>query len=363
MPTNVVKTKKQEELWNKAKARASSEGKSENYAYIMGIFKNMGGLNKSASVMLDVLSKEAGFVGKVLGKNVGKVEKDISSLKGKMSHTKDTMNSTKGWLGRKFSDSTTRRAMKPDYEKMKNLKGDLKTQKKETFKARAKTVGGAAAIGAGVAGAKTIGDQYSQNRNYGNNDELKPQYLASDRNELIEKTANLIIKEASLAGIGKGIKDIATLKGVKASKAVLDAASNPKINSTNPTVLLLRSLKDNIIHLKKTNQAYVKGAKSLGEIKDKHLGAAIANARNSSFADKAAQSKKNKTLVDKMKNVISEQQKVIDAAESKFSSMYNELVRLNHVESSKAIGLYGGAGAAIGGTAYGVNKLRNKQET
>ena len=47
MPTNVVKTPEQERLWNKAKALAEKEGRAKEYAYVMGIFKRMGGLNKS----------------------------------------------------------------------------------------------------------------------------------------------------------------------------------------------------------------------------------------------------------------------------------------------------------------------------
>lgn len=41
MPTNVVKTKEDERLWQKAKARAKEQGKADNYAYIMGIYKQM----------------------------------------------------------------------------------------------------------------------------------------------------------------------------------------------------------------------------------------------------------------------------------------------------------------------------------
>lgn len=41
MPTSVVKTARDERLWEKAKSQASSEGKSGNYAYIMGIYKRM----------------------------------------------------------------------------------------------------------------------------------------------------------------------------------------------------------------------------------------------------------------------------------------------------------------------------------
>ena len=41
MPTNVVKTARDERLWEKARSQASSEGKSGNYAYVMGIYKRM----------------------------------------------------------------------------------------------------------------------------------------------------------------------------------------------------------------------------------------------------------------------------------------------------------------------------------
>jgi len=46
MPNNVVKTKKQEKLWKKAEKIAEKQGQKENYAYIMGIYKKMGGLKK-----------------------------------------------------------------------------------------------------------------------------------------------------------------------------------------------------------------------------------------------------------------------------------------------------------------------------
>lgn len=36
-----VKTKRDEEKWQKAKDIAAEQGKAENYAYIMGIYKNM----------------------------------------------------------------------------------------------------------------------------------------------------------------------------------------------------------------------------------------------------------------------------------------------------------------------------------
>jgi len=41
VPTNVVKTKRDERLWSAAKARAADVGKSGDYGYIMGVYKRM----------------------------------------------------------------------------------------------------------------------------------------------------------------------------------------------------------------------------------------------------------------------------------------------------------------------------------
>ena len=41
MPTSLVKTPRDERLWQKAKDRAEEEGQTENWAYIMGIYKRM----------------------------------------------------------------------------------------------------------------------------------------------------------------------------------------------------------------------------------------------------------------------------------------------------------------------------------
>lgn len=41
MPSNVVKTPKDEKLWNRAKEQAAEQGHKENWAYVMAIYKNM----------------------------------------------------------------------------------------------------------------------------------------------------------------------------------------------------------------------------------------------------------------------------------------------------------------------------------
>jgi hypothetical protein len=42
VPTNVVHSSRDEAKWSRAKAQAEKQGKGENYAYIMSIYKNMG---------------------------------------------------------------------------------------------------------------------------------------------------------------------------------------------------------------------------------------------------------------------------------------------------------------------------------
>ena len=63
MPTNVVKTKRDEEKWQRAKEIATKSGKEDNYAYIMGIYKKMKPdhkFNKVASVILRASSQGNG---------------------------------------------------------------------------------------------------------------------------------------------------------------------------------------------------------------------------------------------------------------------------------------------------------------
>ena len=49
MPVNVVKTKAQEKKWSDAKTSAKKSGQGENWKYVMGVFKQMGGLEKEDS--------------------------------------------------------------------------------------------------------------------------------------------------------------------------------------------------------------------------------------------------------------------------------------------------------------------------
>ena len=47
MPANVVQSPEQERLWSKAKVQAEKQGHAKDWQYIMGIFKRMGGMEKS----------------------------------------------------------------------------------------------------------------------------------------------------------------------------------------------------------------------------------------------------------------------------------------------------------------------------
>lgn len=48
MPVNVVKTKRDERLWEKAKSQAARQGHADDWEYIMGVFKKMKGWRREA---------------------------------------------------------------------------------------------------------------------------------------------------------------------------------------------------------------------------------------------------------------------------------------------------------------------------
>lgn len=61
MPTNLVKTKKDEAIWAKAKAKAAKQGKADDWPYVNSIFQNMQG--KEAASILAGICKKAGYGG------------------------------------------------------------------------------------------------------------------------------------------------------------------------------------------------------------------------------------------------------------------------------------------------------------
>lgn len=58
MPMGLVKTPRDEELWSKAKAAAKKQGRTEDWAYINGIYQRMKGHKKAAS-LIEPLVKRA----------------------------------------------------------------------------------------------------------------------------------------------------------------------------------------------------------------------------------------------------------------------------------------------------------------
>jgi len=56
MPTNLVRTKKDEELWSRAKARAAEQGHKEDWAYVNGIYQRMKGNTKKTASLLHAIT-------------------------------------------------------------------------------------------------------------------------------------------------------------------------------------------------------------------------------------------------------------------------------------------------------------------
>ena len=66
MPSNLVKTKSDEKIWSRSKAKAEEQGQSENYAYITSIFMDMKKGKKTAYEVIRTL----------VAKKLSKEEKD-----------------------------------------------------------------------------------------------------------------------------------------------------------------------------------------------------------------------------------------------------------------------------------------------
>lgn len=88
MPNNVVHSAKDEKHWREAKMLARKEGHGGDYAYIMGIYKKMGGLKKQAEYDAAVrqgfadtlkLIKEAGWFNKGVKETTGTVARLTSN--------------------------------------------------------------------------------------------------------------------------------------------------------------------------------------------------------------------------------------------------------------------------------------------
>ena len=63
MPVNVVKSPRDERLWEKAKRQAKKQGRGKSWPYIMGIFQRMkkghGGARKKVAMRLAAIIRRA----------------------------------------------------------------------------------------------------------------------------------------------------------------------------------------------------------------------------------------------------------------------------------------------------------------
>jgi hypothetical protein len=133
MPASVVKTARDEHLWDRAKGIAEKEGRTKDYAYIMGIFQRMKGLSKSS----EIEGKIAAFLEKnpkpddkaihamadELGMNPHRFEEKIYALLGKKLNTDQLSGGVAD--GKKPSDfdpGALKEGMKVEAEHTKNKK-------------------------------------------------------------------------------------------------------------------------------------------------------------------------------------------------------------------------------------------------
>lgn len=95
MPSNVVKSKRDERLWQKAKKQAKKQGKAGEYDYIMGIYQKMKGHDKKGSLRGSALFKvatdrlEGGLADKNNPEDFSK-EQLQKGIKVEMEHTNDS---------------------------------------------------------------------------------------------------------------------------------------------------------------------------------------------------------------------------------------------------------------------------------
>lgn len=245
MPVNVVKTERDEHLWEKAKQIASENGQAENWPYVMGIYKKMQGTEKTA-----------GLLNTLTGKNILKAkalveegEKTLLGAKAKQQETSkkladavhDFESRNKGRsagdiarVRREYADSNMfakpfkrhkaraeERAIRKDYatrkqnaispfeesantaardymdkaDELKNLENAVDFEKKKTFRTR---------LGAGALAAGGVGLVASRKKNSGAY--VEPNYdvdyqpdnymymTASEYNDFLEKYAALAAK-------------------------------------------------------------------------------------------------------------------------------------------------------------------------
>ena len=215
-----------------------------------------------------------------------------------------------------------------------------------------------------------------ENRNTGNNDEFKPQYLASHNEWSIEKIAKAIImKKASVAdkskkifdalkGMPAGLRGIASLnmyrEALKDYDALLKGVRSP---DTGRTVSELLDLKDSIQKLQKRNAriSNLASGYSSPRMKDYIYGnSSIKKMLDSASGQKASEMKDRLSIINARKkkskmysDLAEENKKILELAGNKYRAGEKDIQRMHDIELAKVLGLYGGMAGLAG---YGIHK-------
>lgn len=270
MPVNVVKTERDEHLWEKAKQIASENGQAENWPYVMGIYKKMQGTEKTAG-LLDTLTGKNILKAKAL---VEEGEKTLLSAKAKQQATSkkladavhDFESQNKGRsagdiarVRREYANSNIfakpfkrhkaraeERAIRKDYitrkqnaispfeesanaaardymdkaDELKNLENAVDLETKKTFKTRL-GAGALAAGGVGLVASRKKNSEAYVEPNY-NVDYQPDNYMymtASEYNDFLEKYAALAAKGIA----NKALKTIFNPNGIKTEYILREA--------------------------------------------------------------------------------------------------------------------------------------------
>lgn len=362
MPHGAVKTPEQEVLWEKAKLQAEKQGQKDNFAYIMAIYKNMGGLNKTA--MEDIFMEKTakvGFIGRVLGKNVGIAKKELGSALKDFQTKKSLLRNKKVQSGFKlgpldfrketplYNKSEIRKILSSDMNKLQDLRTLKKLENKETFNARVK---GALGLGGLAAATPYLKDKI-----------VKGKYTYPQETYTEETIANSVVhgllKEASIKNktlnFLKGVKDIGTFKGYSAAKQNLKNIEK----GVNPTYSLkikeLIGLKRSIKNLSGKNEELKKQILREKGLDENSVSRTIIDRIKDGNDVLNAKSRRAKDL----ENLYKGNQDIIGTANNKYQKEYNKFVDVKDRELSKSLGLWS---IPTVGALYGGKKILDKRK-
>ena len=403
MPANVVRTPEQEEKWNKAKQIAEKSGQKDNYAYVMGTYKKMGGLEKASAEWNDAVEKlAANYISKLIGTNISKHHKEVKNLTkqiaGKTKEMSEATVTRKGFLGLgelkprpKFSSTDIHNETIPLKNKLDAAKSAKKEAEKATYKTRRNTL-----LGAGVAGGLGYGikkkiDGYEQ-QNYGTTNYGSQMRMASEEEgttkEAAFKTIINKVKNIKAGNIKKGLKDAATFKtfrairkdfknlksdgnpvGTKFSQPEFHTISNSRYNmdyyktQSEKADKIVKNLTpdennvdrfDNMVAMHKA-----KVSNTAADIKSGRIDATDRRGKTV-IPQHPATTKKWNDTTRRFQNEKDFNDAAFEAHKKRHDSAFEEALRKKDVALSKGIGLYGGA---AGGAGYGIYKAVKRKQT